>query len=193
MLIRHAAHAEIGSRLCGRRHDVGLDCAGRCQAERLARGLADERLTAIYSSPARRTRQTAECIASATGCVVRVAPELEEIDFGDWDGRSFGDLAGQAEWILWNSRRSAARCPGGESMIEVQRRALVEVRRAARHHPDERIAIVTHGDVIRSVIAKLIGLPLDRMLRLSADPASVSRIAFEGRAGRLAALNELPA
>ena len=96
--------------------------AGRAQAEAVALRLADRGVEAVHTSPLERTRETAEPIALACGAPLTVEAALMEIDFGDWNGRSFDELQDQRLWRDWNEKRDRVRAPGGETMLEVQAR-----------------------------------------------------------------------
>jgi broad specificity phosphatase PhoE len=91
-LLRHAAHDRLGRVLCGRMAGVSLSEAGRSQALKLAERVSRETVTAIYSSPLERARETAAPIAARLGLEVEVAPEINEIGFGDWSGLTFDEL-----------------------------------------------------------------------------------------------------
>src|SRR4051812_18666536 len=91
-LVRHAAHDDLGIRLTGRRPGVALNDAGHRQASCLARYFQGRGIDAVQASPRKRTRQTGMAIARATSLEYTIAPELDEIDFGDWTGSSFAEL-----------------------------------------------------------------------------------------------------
>ncbi|WP_375464098.1 histidine phosphatase family protein [uncultured Methylobacterium sp.] len=187
-LVRHAAHARVGSVLCGRMPGVSLSEAGRAEAAALAARLRRSGATAVLSSPRERALETAAPIAEALGLPVTVAPELDEIDFGAWTGRSFADLAGDPLWTAWNAERSTARPPGGEGMAAAGARALKLLTRL-----EGTSVAVSHGDVIRAVLLAILGLSLDAYDRLEVAPASLSSLDLWPGGGRLAALNERPA
>jgi probable phosphoglycerate mutase len=186
LLVRHAAHADFGHRLTGRGPDGGLTQDGRSQADTLAAELSRDAVAAVYTSPRLRTRQTAEAVAAVHGLPVIVAEPLDEIDFGAWTGRSFEELDGQPEWDLWNSRRSLARCPGGESMTEALHRAAAFVDEVGQRHEGQTAVLVTHCDIIRALLCREHGRSLDDILSFEADPASVARLAV-GAARKAAA------
>src|SRR5918999_3249182 len=123
-LIRHAATDSFGSRLAGRNADVHLSAAGKIQGERLALALKQQRIGEIYSSPQPRARETAQFLAELFGDKIRIAAQLDEIDYGEWTGRTFEELRGIAQWREFNSARSCTRIPNGEPMVEVQARVL---------------------------------------------------------------------
>jgi probable phosphoglycerate mutase len=171
-LVRHAAHDLLGRTLTGRRPDVRLNEAGRAHAERLGARLARERPAAVLSSPLERCVETAAPIARACGVPLEPAEALHEIDFGGWSGRSFEELHGDPAWSFWNACRGAARCPGGESMLEAQARI---VRRLERLPPGD-VVLVSHGDVIKAALCWALGLSLDFVNRFEISPGSISAI-----------------
>ena len=88
VLVRHGAHDMAGVALAGRLPHVSLNVEGRAQASSVARALAGAGIAALYSSPQRRTRETAVAIALDLVLAVLEAAEFDEFDFGDWTGRS---------------------------------------------------------------------------------------------------------
>jgi broad specificity phosphatase PhoE len=106
----------------------------------------------------------------------RVAAELNEIDCGEWTGKTFQDLHREPEWRLWVSQRTQARAPGGESIAEAQRRAVDLITRLVSEHDGETVALVSHGDVIKAALAHFLRMPLDHLETFDIAPASVSAI-----------------
>jgi broad specificity phosphatase PhoE len=190
LLIRHAAHVELGRILSGRRRDVALSGEGLEQAEIVADLLAVEPLAAVYSSPRERAFYTARAIAEAHDLEVGIADGLDEVDFGDWTGMRFDELEGDSAWSDWNEGRGTARPPNGESMVEAVERSAAALDAIAAGHDGATIACVSHCDIIRGLIARTLGLPLDNLLRFDIDPASVSRLALGNWGGRIMTVNE---
>ena len=155
---------------------VGLSEAGWTQAERLAATLAARPIAAVVSSPLQRARETAAPLAAKLDLEVAIDPGLNEIDFGDWTGQAFDALAPRPDWAEWNRQRSLAACPGGETMMAAQARAVDAVMRLAHAHPRAEIVLVSHQDVLKSVLAHLLGAPLDLMTRFAIDPAHRSTV-----------------
>ncbi len=190
LLVRHAAHVELGRILSGRRPDVALSDEGLGQASMLADRLKAEPLAAVYSSPRERARYTASAIAERHELSVDVEGALDEIDFGEWAGCSFAELEGDPLWRHWNAARSCGRAPGGETMAEATARAAAAIEAVAAVHPDRSVAVVTHCDIIRGVIAHYLGLSSDNVLRFDIAPGSVSRLAVGHEYAQLISLNE---
>jgi broad specificity phosphatase PhoE len=190
ILVRHAAHGQVGRVLTGRKPGVGLSDQGRAQANRLGAFFAEKPVAAVYSSPLQRAQETAAPIAERCGRPLRTHEGLQEIDFGTWTGRAFDSLAGDPAWDEWNARRGSARVPSGESMGEVRTRAVAAVEAIAARHPGQRVVLVSHADVIRGIVAAWLGLALDRLLRFEIGPASISVLAAGGER-RLLCLNRI--
>jgi broad specificity phosphatase PhoE len=169
---------------------VSLSREGLEQAEIVADLLGVEPLAAVYSSPRERAYYTARQIAEQHEMQVSILDALDEVDFGDWTGKSFDALEGDPLWDAWNSERGSARPPGGEAMSEAVARAVGGLEGIAADHADQMIAAVSHCDIIRGVIAHYLGLPLDNMLRFDIDPTSVSRLVVGSWGARVMSVNE---
>jgi probable phosphomutase (TIGR03848 family) len=186
ILVRHGrTSANASGVLAGRTAGVSLDDAGLAQATAAAERLAAVRLVAVVSSPLERCKQTAAAIlAGQQGRPARVTDKgLTECDYGDWQGRALKSLAKEPLWKTVQTQPSAAVFPGGESMTAMQARAVAAVRRRdatleAEHGTGAVWVAVSHGDVIKSVLADALGMHLDLFQRLHVDPASVSVIRY---------------
>jgi probable phosphoglycerate mutase len=191
LLIRHALCDPVGQAIVGRQSGVHLNTEGRRDAEALATRLRDHSLAGIYSSPLERAVETAEPIAARQGLLVKIAPGLNEVDFGDWTGKTFAELDQLAEWRRFNTSRSATRIPGGEVMAQVLSRGLAELEQLEQVHTDPAalVAVVSHGDVLRAIVADALGMSLDLMHRFELSPASVSILVLQGRDRRILLLN----
>jgi probable phosphoglycerate mutase len=153
---------------------VHLNDKGRAQAARLAERLVGAPIKAIYSSPLERARETAEPISRELGLDVQVIEELGEVVIGEWTGRELSELNNDPLWRRFNALRSLTRAPGGETQLETQARMIAALERLRERHPDQTIAVVSHGDVIKSAIAHYAGIPLDLFHRIEISVASVS-------------------
>ncbi len=169
---------------------VSLSEEGRVQAAALGRRLADEGLDFVESSPRLRAMETAEAIAHAASVPVQPVEALDEIDMGAWTGKTFDELAADPHWVAWNERRSATKPPGGESMLEAQARISTHIHRLAANHPGGRVALVSHGDVIRSALLHLMMMPIDAYDRIEIDAGSISTVVVGAWGAKVLALNE---
>jgi probable phosphomutase (TIGR03848 family) len=186
ILVRHGrTTANAAGILAGRLTGVRLDDTGIAQAQRAAERIAAVPLAALVTSPQERCRQTARALAKAQGPPVQAVTDrgLAECDYGEWQGRPIKELAKEKLWQTVQRHPSAAVFPGGESMVGMQHRAVSAVRRRdalieAEHGPGAVWVAVSHGDIIKSVLADALGMHLDLFQRLNVDPASVSVIQY---------------
>jgi len=188
-LIRHGSCDGLGAVIWGRTPGIFLNDEGKAQAQQLAEHFSEMKLDAIYSSPLERARQTAEAIACTAQLEVQEAPAFNEIDFGELSGKSFEVLAHDERWQRFHTQRSITRIPGGELFIEAQARAICELELLCAHHPDARVAIVSHSDLIKCVVGYVAGIPIDLLQRIEISPCSVSTIAIDEHEARLLGVN----
>jgi broad specificity phosphatase PhoE len=187
-LVRHGHHGLLGDRLCGRMPGVQLDDLGCRQMSRCAEMIG--RPAMIQSSPQRRAQQSASILAWHFGLPVEIAPEADEIDYGEWTSCTFADLEGDPRWHRWNARRSANRPPGGESMQALQRRIVRHLEQLRGIQADGAIVIVSHAETIRAALLYYSRIPLNDFLSIDVAPASVSTLAVDGSGVRISRINQ---
>lgn len=190
LLIRHALADGTGKKLTGWTPGVHLSRNGAQQAEALAGRLGTVPVGAIYSSPLERCLETARPLALSKRLRVRTSKELGEVDYGEWTGRPLSRLSKTKLWRSVQMHPATARFPGGESLLEVQQRATNEAERIAAAHPNELVALVTHGDVIRLLLAHFAGVHTDLFQRIVVGPASVSAVAVGNGIPRILRTND---
>lgn len=190
LLIRHARTDAADRHLTGWTPGVHLTEEGLEQARGLARRLAPVPLAAIYSSPLERCVETAEALAAARGMEVLVREDLGEVRYGAWTGRPLARVTRTRLWRALRQAPSSVRFPGGESLMEVQERAVSQVARILSEHPRGVVAVVTHSDVIRLLLAHFGGVHLDMFERLVVEPASISAVAAGDGAPRILRVND---
>ncbi len=197
LLVRHArSTANTAGVLAGRTPGVELDATGREQADRTGARLAAVPLVAVVSSPLARCRQTAAAVVDHQRTAVPVVVEeaLTECDYGRWEGRRLAELAREDLWSVVQRQPSAAVFPEGESLVEMHARAVGAVRRIdaaveTEHGPGAVWAAVSHGDLLKAVLADALGLHLDLFQRLHVHPASVSVVRYTRAAPQVLAVN----
>ncbi|MGA8845211.1 MAG: histidine phosphatase family protein [Nocardioides sp.] len=187
ILVRHGrTTANASGVLAGRSAGVKLDDTGTAQAQRAAQRIAAVPLAAILSSPLERCRQTAKAVLAAQDSStlrIEVEKAITECDYGQWQGRNLKDLLSEPLWKSVQAQPSAVTFPDGESMSGMQSRAVSAVRRhdaavEAEHGPQAVWVAVSHGDIIKSVLADALGMHLDLFQRIGVDPASVSIVRY---------------
>ncbi|MCD6640317.1 MAG: MSMEG_4193 family putative phosphomutase [Nocardioides sp.] len=197
ILVRHGrSTANAAGVLAGRTAGVALDEVGQEQAVKVAARLAPSGWVETLTSPLERCVETASAVVGALrpGEVPTVEEDLTECGYGEWEGRFLKDLVKEDLWKDVQRRPSTVVFPGGESMEGMQRRAVDAVRRhdariTQRWGAECAWVAVSHGDVIKSVVADALGLDLDRFQRLHVDPASVTVIRYAEDTATLLAMN----
>lgn len=189
VLVRHGLTTMTGPVLAGWTPGVHLDSRGAEQAAAVAGRLAEVPLAALISSPLERCQDTAAAIcarqraAGRPGTEVLTDERFAECRYGSWTGRTLRELAREPMWKVVQAHPSAAVFPGGEALAEVASRAVAGVRDwdarlAESHGPDAVWLVVSHGDVIKAIVADALGLHLDQFQRITAEPCSVSVIRY---------------
>jgi probable phosphomutase (TIGR03848 family) len=192
LLIRHGrTKANITGVLAGRTTGVGLDEVGVRQVADLGVRLAGVPLAALIASPLQRTVETAKALYGATPTTGEAASRpplrkdirLAEVKYGEWEGKHLSKLAKEPLWRTVQQYPSQVTFPGGESLRSVQARAVEAVREhdaavRAEHGDNAVWAVVSHGDVIKAILADALGCHLDLFQRIGVDPASVSVVRY---------------
>ena len=186
ILVRHGrTTANATGVLAGRTAGVLLDETGRDQAAATGERLAVVPLVGVVSSPLERCRETAQRIIDRQpGSVVTpVEDDLSECDYGDWQGRTLTELSAEKLWSVVQTQPSAVTFPNGEAMATMQARSVAAIRRLdaafeAEHGPNAVWVAVSHGDIIKSILADALGMHLDLFQRLNVGPASVSIVHY---------------
>lgn len=178
LLVRHGTTAATGKRLGGWT-DASLDDEGIGQVERTAERLAGHTVTAVYSSPIVRTRETAKIIARACGLRVRTRDGLAEVQYGDWTDEPLSKLRKRKLWRVIQQTPSRVTFPGGESIRAAQARVVEQLEELADEHANEDVVVaVSHADIIKAALAHFQGMPLDSFQRIVISPASISVLAL---------------
>jgi probable phosphomutase (TIGR03848 family) len=178
LLLRHAVTEDTGARLSGWTPGLRLSDAGREQAAALAERLAAVPIDALYASPLERCQETAAAVADACGLTIGTLEDVGEVRYGDWTGRELKELARQPLWKVVQATPSAARFPGGESLFQMQARAVLAVERLREAHPRQTVAVCSHADVIKALTCHYLGMHLDLFQRVAVSPASVTAFVF---------------
>jgi alpha-ribazole phosphatase/probable phosphoglycerate mutase len=179
-LIRHGEPADEARHRCYGSLDVGLSKKGREQMEHVAGYLKSEPITSIYTSPRSRAREGARILAATVSHPVEVVEGLREIDFGDFEGLTYDEIAARYPDLYrkWMEKPTEVLFPNGESFPEMRTRVLKSFEAIQHKHDGETIAIVSHGGVNRIVLAGALQIPDKCIFRLAQDYAAVNLLAF---------------
>ena len=181
-LIRHGRQS---SKLCN--VDVSLDDAGRQQSHLVADRLASYGLEALYASGLKRAQETAQAISETTGLSVRTVEAFHEIEFGELTGLSNEEI--ESHYGKFVRQRAAQESdlayPGGENGQDVIDRIGNDFKKICEA-PEKKVAIVTHGGVIRALCAFLLHMPMKHKLQFAVDleNTSITEILFDEKTGR---------
>ena len=175
-LIRHGlTESNRQSRYMGRTEEP-LSSEGRWQARQLARQLRHVRLDAFYSSPLRRTKETAAIVNQPHGHEVSIEPGLNELDLGRWEGQTGPEIAARdpEAWQTWCNDPASMLLDGIEPFGVIQQRVRKTLARLARKHPDGGIAAVTHDGIIRIAVLEALGISLGHYRAMPIDNTGVT-------------------
>lgn len=178
ILIRHATNDYVSTgRLAGWTAGIHLNTDGQAQAQALAERLANTTLAAIYSSPLERTMETASAVAARhPELIIQPLEGVGEVDFGAWQGQKLNKLRREALWQSVQVYPSRTRFPNGETFRQAQLRAVDALEMLVQRHPNQRVAVVSHSDVIKLILAYYLGAHIDFFQRIDISPASMSII-----------------
>jgi len=197
VLIRHAhSEANAAGILSGRLPNVHLSEKGLAQSEQLAVRLGNFPVSNLRISPMERCFET---ISPWINSIVmpnnpRFEPiideELTEVDYGLWSGKKLSILSKNKLWKTVQESPSQMYFPKGEGIAQMQSRAMTSVHQAVSSKAKGSAVIVSHGDVIKSIVASALGMHLDEFQRIVIDPASISILDYSTTKPRVLLLND---
>ena len=191
-LIRHGrTDWNVERRVMGM-EPISLNEEGRDQVARIAEFIAAAPIESIYTSPALRTRETADILARNGECPVVETAAFQEIDYGEWVGESFTYFEGTSYFYDYMFRPSSFQIPGGEHVGAAQQRAVAGVETIRQQYATGRVAVVSHADVIKAIVVHYLHLDLDLWQQYKIDNASLTILRLYKRRVELTALNVHP-
>jgi broad specificity phosphatase PhoE len=188
-LIRHAHYDGIGTGTWSHLQGDGISQRGRQQAQHLAQYLEVAGVQRIFCSPYLRTRETAGILAETLKTPLEVLSSLQEVQFGDWKNQNFSDLDLLPQWKRWNQMRSFQLSPGGETFLEVQARMIRTLEELRLRCTGQKVGIVSHADPIRAALGVILKIPVDDLLRLEIEPATVSLVEISEDSAKVQGIN----
>lgn len=197
VLIRHAhSQSNASGVLSGRLPNIHLSEKGIKQSQQLSERLGNFAVAQLRVSPMERCFETISpwlndvVLKNSPDFEPIIDPSLNEVDYGDWSGRKLITLARKKEWRTVQESPSRMYFPGGEGIAQMQSRAMSVVHELAKLPDSKTAVIVSHGDVIKSIVASALGTHLDEFQRIIIDPASVSVLDYSGIKPRVLLLND---
>ena len=193
VLLRHAhSVANEKNLLAGRTPGIALSKTGRDQALQLVNRLGAITFDEIAVSPMQRCRETIDPWLTSSDGKSRVVTDdsISEVDYGSWSGKSLASLRRKSQWKVVQDFPSQMVFPEGESLLEMQGRALSGFYRLNSVKGKGPRLLVSHGDVIKSIVASALSMHLDDFQRIVIDPASVTVLDFSSDKPRVLLLND---
>ena len=193
LLTRHGHVDGIKPERFRGREPLDLTALGRAEAAALAQRIADAwRPTHIYTSPMGRCIETATAIAKTTGAAAKTCDDLNDLDYGAWQFKTFDDAKKQNPdlFAAWFAAPHLVRFPNGESLQDLVARVANALRMVLARHPDETIVLVGHDSVNRALLLELLDQPLSAYWRVAQDPCCINEIDVTGGSVCVRRINE---
>jgi alpha-ribazole phosphatase len=181
-LWRHPEPETAAAGHCYGSLDWKLSPRGVLQAHAAAQALSGEPFSAIYSSPRRRCTEAAAIVAAGRDFPVQTMESLRELDFGEFEGRSYDEIAAlyPALYHQWMEHPTEVRFPGGESFADMRARVIAAAGDLRLRHAGETVIFVTHGGVIRILLAEALGMAPATIFRIAQSHGAINRIRYFG-------------
>lgn len=191
-LVRHTS-LEIAPNICYGQSDVGVSTNFDKECQTLQKKLAKLEFDAVYASPLKRCQQLAEALCADARLAhfrekITLDERLKELHFGDWEMRPW-DAIPREEFDVWADDYANLAPPNGETFSQLHLRAKGFVEDVSNHSHGKNLLVVTHGGLIRALIAEVLQMPLKRLFRLTIDHASITQLEFKGDVPKVLSMN----
>jgi alpha-ribazole phosphatase len=180
VLLRHGEPEQEAKGRCYGSLDVGLSETGRKQIEEKLASIRNLRVDALYTSPLKRASESAAIVRDCLGLEPIPADELREINFGAFEGLTYGEVQKQypEEYKLWMERPTDVSFPQGESFAQVKARVLRFRDVLLNAHPGKTVLMVSHGGANRIMLAEALAIPDAMIFRIDQAYAAVNIIDY---------------
>lgn len=191
-LIRHGETLWNKEKRAQGAQDIKLSENGKIQGKLLADSLKDKNIDLIYASDLSRAYETAELIGKSVEKPVTILEGIREINFGKWEGLTRDEMNNKYKEIFeeWNLRPHLAKIPGGETLKQVQKRAMEAVNGIIEKNPGKNIVMVSHGVSIKAIIFDLLNIELSNYKKFRQDNTAVNIIDIKKPYNVLVQLND---
>jgi alpha-ribazole phosphatase len=179
-LLRHPEPEASARGRCYGSLDIALSPGGIRQAECIADALAKKTFASIYTSPRKRCTEAARILAAGRICPVETVAALRELDFGELEGRTYDEIAAMYPDVYqqWMKRPTETQFPGGESFRDMHTRVTAATQELRSRHTGQSIALVTHGGVIRIILADALGMEAANIFRIGQRHGAINVIRY---------------
>lgn len=180
VLIRHGEPEREAEGRCYGRLDIGLSDAGRKQIQDKLKLIRNFKAVALYASPLKRAMESAAIAGASLGLQPTVAPDLQEINFGCFEGLTYSEIEKlyPEEFRVWMERPAEIKFPQGESFAEVKARVLRFKEFLLETHAGEAVVLVSHGGVNRIILAEALGVRDHMIFRIDQAYAAINIIDY---------------
>jgi len=183
-LIRHTS-LDIPSGVCYGQSDVDVSANFHAERDLLKEKLADIQFDAVYASPLQRCTKLADALNLGE---IQLDNRLKELHFGDWEMQAW-DAIPRDVFDPWAKDYAHLSPPNGESFSQLHLRSKSFIEEVANHSRGKNIAVITHGGVIRAMLADVLNMPLKGLFRMVIDHVSVTKITFDDEVPRIDFVN----
>ncbi len=189
ILVRHGQTDWNRDRRVMGARPIPLNTQGKREITQLAQLLSDVEFDIIYTSPLMRAFQTSRILSRGRSVKVEKVTEIQEIDYGEWVGRTFEDISREKMFKTYYANPKDAQAPGGEKMTEVIKRGASFIESLRKKHKEGRLVVVSHADVIKSILIHYMELDLNDLHKFRVDNGAVSLLQFEAERARVLSIN----
>lgn len=183
-LIRHTSLA-VPAGICYGQSDVDVAASFYTELAQLKAKLADVNFDAVYASPLKRCSKLAHALDIAP---VTHDERLKELHFGDWEMQAW-DAIPREIFDVWAQDYANLSPPNGESFTALYTRVIEFIEEVSMHSQGKDIAVITHGGVIRAILANALNMPLKGLFRIVLDYGSVTQISLSDAVPRVHFVN----
>jgi broad specificity phosphatase PhoE len=183
LIIRHGETAWNTADIFRGRISIGLSEKGLEQVELLSQYLSSKNIRAIYCSPLQRAMQTAEAVARPYFLNVQPLPELTDLDFGEWEGKSRQEVSLKYPdiYMQWLDRPDLAVIPGGETLADARKRSINALDWVISQNTEGVVAIVTHRVVTKVLTCAMLGLDDSHFWNIEHNTCGVTTFVNNGK------------
>jgi broad specificity phosphatase PhoE len=191
-LVRHGRTGWNKEQIFRGTRDVPLDEVGEEEAVLVGERLKGEGITAVFSSPLARARETAKAIARFHSIDVQVMAGLNDLNFGAWEGQSLAEVKKRYPDLYqqWLQAPHRVIFPGGEGLDAVSTRAMKVVEEICKRHPQDTVVLVSHRVVLKVLICALLGLDNSHFWNIGQDTTAVNCFHYKNASWIVALLND---
>jgi alpha-ribazole phosphatase len=188
-LVRHTS-LQIAEGICYGQSDVDVSANFHHELSTVQQKLQHEDFSAIYSSPLQRCHKLALGLAHALTYTqdIQLEPRLKELHFGAWEMQAWNDIP-RTVFDVWAKNYAELAPPEGETFAQLQARGIAFVQELQSRHAGEHVLVVTHGGMIRALIAHALNMQLKGLFRLHIDYASLTQLDFAGEVPKIVFVN----